>query len=93
MLDLSFVLQISLFSEASLEPSLVSMMEFIFCENNKLLTIFTKKLIIDARLGSKYACAFTWRLSKPFISLKYFTSVNSSDILLELLNHDISNVG
>ena len=42
LLHLSFVLKISLFSEASLEPSQTSTMES-FCENNEL-TFFLKRI-------------------------------------------------
>ena len=83
LLHLSFVLKISLFSETSIEPSRGSMMGF-FCENNKLLTIFTKKFHKVSFLCSKYASAFTWRLSKHFSSLKYFTFVNLSNMLLHI---------
>ena len=72
LLHLSIVLKISLLSEASLEPSETTMME-LFCENNNLLIIFAKSLIVDVRLDSKYTSAFTWGLSN---SLKYFKSVN-----------------
>ena len=50
VLLLSFVLLFSIFSESSLEPSRASMIE-IFWENNKLLTIFTKKLHHRCSLG------------------------------------------
>ena len=36
-----------------------------------------KRPIINARLGSKYDTAFTWRLFKRLISLKYFTLKDS----------------
>ena len=52
-----------------------------YCENSKQLSIFTKNSIIDARLGSKYDTAFTWRLFKRFISLKYFTSKDYWNLL------------
>ena len=45
-----------------------------YCKNSKQLSIFTKKLYDNARMDSKYDTAFTWRLFKRFISLKYFTS-------------------
>ena len=41
-----------------------------YCKISKLLSIFTKSSIVDARYGSKYVCA-SWRLFKSFISLKY----------------------
>ena len=68
--QLSFTLKISIFSEAYINnPS-----------------------IVDARLGSKYASHF-WRIFKSFISwllksvisLKYFASYNSSNLLLNPL--------
>ena len=43
-----------------------------YCNNSKLLSIFTKKLHHRCLLGSKHASAF-WRLFKRFSSLKYFT--------------------
>ena len=68
-----------------------------YCKNSKLLSIFTKSYIVDARLGSEYASVFTWRPFKSFISLKflrirplkhvtslkYFTSLNSSSMLFK----------
>ena len=40
--------------------------------------------IIVSRLGSKYASALTWRLSKPFVCLKHFNSVNLSNMMLNI---------
>ena len=52
-----------------------------YCKNSKQLSISTKKLYHNARLGSKYDTAFTWRLFKRFISLKYFTSKDYWNLL------------
>ena len=64
-----------------------------YCENSKPLSIFSKKnSIAVARFRSKYTSAF-WRFSKLFyiirllksvISLKYFTSFDSSNMLLNI---------
>ena len=43
-----------------------------YCNNSKLLSIFTKKLHHRCLLGSKHASAF-WRLFKRFSSFKFFT--------------------
>ena len=42
-----------------------------------------KSSIVDIRFGSKYASVF-WRLSQRFISMFYFTSFNSSKLLLNI---------
>ena len=67
-LHLSFILKISLFSQASLQPSQTSMMEF-FGENNKLLSISQTSFIIDACLGSQRPSTLPGDF-KPFISIK-----------------------
>ena len=47
------------YSEAYLEPSQTSKMK-LFCKNRLPLTIFAKISISDARLGSKYASAYSY---------------------------------
>ena len=76
-LHLRFVFKILILSEAYLEPSRTSMMDF-FAKAVSGLLFSQKSSIIDTRLVSKYASAFTWRLIKVFIFLIHFTSSNSS---------------
>ena len=80
LLHLSFILSISIFLEAYLEPSQKPMMEF-FATIVSRYYFHVKSSITDARLGSKYACAFTLRLFSSFISLKCFTSFNLLNML------------
>ena len=89
LIHLSFVVKISLFWEVFFRNRLEYLWWSFFGDNNTSLTIFTKNFIIDACSGSKYASSFTLRLFKPFISFKYFTSANSSNMLLNSysLNH------
>ena len=60
-----------------------------YCKNSKPLSIFTKKFHHRwCLLGSKYASTI-WRPFKRLIYLKNSTSLNSSNVLLniELLTH------
>ena len=83
LLHLSFILSISIFLEAYLEPSQKPMMEF-FATIVSRYYFHVKSSITDARLGSKCACAFTLRLFNSFISLKCFTSFNLLNMLLSI---------
>ena len=56
--NLCFILKISIFPEGYVEPSRISL----------------KSSIIDHRLDSKYASAFTLTLFNSFVSLNCFTS-------------------
>ena len=90
--QLSFTLKISIFSEAYINNPVEHLWWGLYYGNSKPLSVFTKSSIVDARLGSKYVSHF-WRIFKSFISwllksvisLKYFASYNSSNLLLNPL--------
>ena len=70
---------------AFLEPSQISKMElFVKIVNSiKPLTIFTKVLILDIRLGSKYNSVFGKYMGKKSIFFEY--SIVTSSLYIENL--------
>ena len=70
LLHLSLTLEFSIFSEAYIN-AVEHLWSSFHCENS---------VIVDACLGSKYASAF-WRLLTRFLSLKYVISVISKSVI------------